>query len=246
MKITTRTIGTIKPNSNCDVYVWDDEVAGFGVRVKPSGVRSFMLQYRNASGVSRRLTLGKLSVLTPDEARKLAKERLAEVAKGTDPAEQRTEQRKAMTVAELCTAYIAAAEKGLILGKKKRPKKSSTLYTDKGRIARHIRPLLGNKKVRDLKNPDIAHFMRDVAAGKTAADIKTGLRGRAIVEGGAGKRYLFRRDRASSVPMTALSLSASLALCLSGNASSCRMARPFRSIIFRRQMLQVMRALKTR
>jgi integrase len=186
MKFTIRTIGTLKPDPDGDVFAWDDEVAGFGVRVKPSGVRSFMLQYRNASGNSRRLTLGKLGVLTPDEARKLAKERLAEVAKGGDPAEQRTEQRKAMTVGELCTAYIEAVEQGLVLGKKNQPKKSSTIYTDKGRIERHIRPLLGNKKVRDLKTPDIAHFMRDVTTGETAVDVKTGLRGRAIVKGGVG------------------------------------------------------------
>jgi integrase len=40
--------------------------------------------------------------------------------------------------------------------------------------------------VRDLRTPDIVRFMRDVTAGKTAADVKTGFRGRAIVEGGAG------------------------------------------------------------
>lgn len=186
MKLTIRSITTIPTDPQRDIYAWDDELSGFGVRVKTSGVRSFMLQYRNASGVSRRLTLGKLGVLTPEEARKLAKEKLAAVAKGDDPAEARTEQRKAMTVFELCRAYISAAEKGLILGKGGRTKKDSTLYVDKGRIDRHILPLLGNKKVRDLTPPDIARFMRDVAAGKTATDIKTGFRGRAIVEGGTG------------------------------------------------------------
>ena len=73
-----------------------------------------------------------------------------------------------------------------MLGKGKRPKKQSTLYTDRGRIDRHILPLLGSRRVCDLATPDIVRFMRDVAAGKTANDIKTGFRGRAIVEGGAG------------------------------------------------------------
>ena len=186
MKLTIRSIILIPIDSQRDVYAWDDELAGFGVRVKSSGVRSFILQYRNSSGISSRITLGKLGVFTPEEARKLAKEKLAVVAKGDDPAEERTEQRKAMTVAELCKAYLVAAEKGMILGKRGRAKKDSTLYVDKGRIERHILPLLGNKKVRDLTTPDITRFMRDVAAGKTAADIKTGLRGRSIVEGGAG------------------------------------------------------------
>jgi integrase len=83
-------------------------------------------------------------------------------------------------------SYLNAAEKGLILGKGGRAKKQSTLYTDKGRIERHILPLLSKKKVRDLTLPDITRFMRDVAKGETAADIKTGLRGRAIVRGGTG------------------------------------------------------------
>ena len=91
-----------------------------------------------------------------------------------------------MTVKELCDSYLNAAEKGLILGKGGRAKKQSTLYTDKGRIERHILPLLSKKKVRDLTLPDITRFMRDVAKGETAADIKTGLRGRAIVRGGTG------------------------------------------------------------
>lgn len=186
MKLTKSTIDGLKPLPSGDLYAWDDDVAGFGLRVKPSGVRSFMVQYRNASGVSRRITLGKFGVLTADQARKIAKARLAEAAKGDDPAEKRSEDRKAMTVRQLCRAYLEAAGRGLIIGKSGRPKKPSTLYVDRGRIKRHILPLLGNRPVRDLKTPDIARFMRDIASGKTADDIKTGFRGRAIVEGGTG------------------------------------------------------------
>jgi integrase len=96
------------------------------------------------------------------------------------------EERKAMTVQQLCGEYLAATEKGLVLGKRGQAKKETTLATDRGRIARHILPLLGKRKVRDLTAPDIVRFMRDVASGKTAADVKTKKQGRAIVEGGAG------------------------------------------------------------
>src|SRR5262245_7048224 len=58
-------------------------------------------------------------------------------------------------------------------------KKASTLYIDRGRIERHILPLLGGRRVRDLTTPDILRFMRDVTTGKTADDVKTGFRGRA-------------------------------------------------------------------
>jgi len=132
------------------------------------------------------MTLGKFGVLTPDEARRMAKQTLAEVARGGDPAEKRSQDRNAMTVCQLCRAYLEAVEEGSILGKRKRPKKASTLATDRGRIERHVLPLLGSRRVRDLTTPDIVRFMRDVTAGKTADDIKTGFRGRAIVEGGAG------------------------------------------------------------
>jgi integrase len=186
MKLTKRNLECVARDPVRDVFVWDDEVGGFGLRIKPSGVRSFVLQYRNSGGMSRRITLGKFGVLTPDQARKIAKAKLAEVAKGVDPAEERSRERKEMTIRQLCAAYLAAARKGLILGKRGSPKKPSTLYTDQGRIERHILPLLGNKKVRKLQTPDIVRFMRDVAVGKTAANVKTGFRGRAIVKGGRG------------------------------------------------------------
>jgi integrase len=186
VKLTKRAIDAIVPDPRRDIYVWDDEVRGFLLRVKPSGVRSFAIQYRNASGVSRRVTIGKLGVLTADEARKVAKQKLADVTKGGDPAEARSEDRKTMTVRQLCQTYLNACEKGLIIGKGGRPKKASTLYVDRGRIERHILVLLGGRRIRDLRTPDISRFMRDVAAGKTANDIKTGFRGRAIIEGGAG------------------------------------------------------------
>jgi hypothetical protein len=186
MKLTKRIIDTVEPTPTHDVCVWDDEVSGFGLRIKPSGVRSFIVQYRNNSNVSRRITLGKFGVLTPEQARKIARQTLADVARGGDPAEKRAQDRNAMTVRQLCDAYLEAVQKGLILGKGKRPKKSSTLYIDRGRIERHILPLLGSRRVRDLTTPDIVRFMRDVSAGKTAKDIKTGFRGRAIVKGGAG------------------------------------------------------------
>ncbi len=186
MKLTKRIVISTPPDPSRDLYAWDDEVPGFGLRIKPSGVRSFMVQYRNSSGISRRLTVGRFGVLTVEEACKLGKRILADALKGGDPAAKRSEKRRAMTVRQLCQAYLDAAEKGLILGKRDQAEKASTLYVDRGRIARHILPLLGRRLVRDLTTPDIARFMRSVAAGKTAANVKTGFRGRAIVKGGRG------------------------------------------------------------
>jgi len=82
---------------------------------------------------------------------------------------------------------VAAAERGLIMGKRNLPKKQSTLYSDRGRIERHIKPLLGDKLVRDLVQSDVNRFIREVTIGKTARVVKTNnKRGKAVVEGGAG------------------------------------------------------------
>ncbi|MCZ6482345.1 MAG: Arm DNA-binding domain-containing protein, partial [Alphaproteobacteria bacterium] len=65
-KITKKRVESIKP-SDRDVLEWDDELRGFGVRIKPSGVRSYIIQYRNRFGRSRRLTIGKHGRLTAEE-----------------------------------------------------------------------------------------------------------------------------------------------------------------------------------
>jgi integrase len=78
------------------------------------------------------------------------------------------------------------SENGLIMGKGRRPKKASTVFVDNSRVRRHILPLLGNRRVKDITSADVTKFMKDVAAGKTALDVKTKRRGRAIVRGGIG------------------------------------------------------------
>lgn len=189
-KITKRAVDSIKATGRV-FYLTDTEVSGFAVRVRENGTASYILDYRPGDGgrrtAKKRVTIGAVGTLTPDEARREAQKLVGEVRKGGDPAGERATRRTSMTVSELCDVYLNAAEKGHILGKRGSAKKASTLYVDRGRIERHIKPLLGRKLVRDLTQADIARFIRDVSSGKTAADVRTeAKRGRAIVEGGAG------------------------------------------------------------
>jgi len=184
-KLTKRTVDALQPGTP-DYFVWDDDLAGFGLRVWPTGRKVYVAQYR-AAGRTRRVKIGGHGALTVEEARKLAKGILGDVAKGEDPQEDRQTRRKSLTVNELCASYLVAAERGMIRGKGGRPKKASTLYVDRGRIDRHIKPLLGTKLVKDLTQADVSRFVRDVASGKTATVEKTGnKRGKAVVEGGPG------------------------------------------------------------
>jgi len=175
-KITKRFVDGLKPDSAArEVFYWDDALPGFGIRVKPSGTGSYVIQYRNNDGRTRRLKLAALGHLTPDEARYEARAKLTAVAKGADPAEEKRQKRMASTIEELCNQYLA--ERGPT-------KKASTLDSDRRRIERHIKPLLGRYKVPSVTRSDIERFMLDVANGKTARDEKTGWRGRTKTRGG--------------------------------------------------------------
>ena len=164
-KLTNRTVAATRPRDR-DVFVWDDELPGFGLRVKPSGVKSYVIQYRNRHNDSRRITIGRHGVIGPENARRKAKKMLADVQDGADPATERKDDREAPTVAELAEKYLrehAAPHK-----------KPRTVEEDQRLLRLHVLPALGRKKVAGITRADITglhHAMRDTpgAANRTLA-----------------------------------------------------------------------------
>jgi integrase len=166
--------------------VWDAAVAGFGARRQKGAAISYFVKYRTAGGRQRWQVIGRHGVLTPDEARDKAKAILGNVVDGADPAAEKMAARDRMTLAELCDLYLADAEAGRLLTRRRGAKKPSTLLTDRGRIMRHVKPLLGRLAVAAVDRADVERFMHGVAEGKTACRVKTGRYGFARVKGGKG------------------------------------------------------------
>ena len=190
-KLTKRIVDALKAPKPSKVgvrvretFVWDRELRGFGVQVMPSGLKSFVIQYRTAEGRLRRSVIGRFGLMTVEEARDLAHEKLVAVSKGVDPVAAEAEDTGRITVAELCDWYLTEAEAGRILGRRRRPIKATTLAMDRSRIESHIKPLLGRRQVGALKLGDIEAAQADIAAGKTAKARK-GSRG-GVITGGEG------------------------------------------------------------
>ena len=111
---------------------------------------------------------------------------MAKVQSAQDPAAEKAERRQAKTVSDLCDEYYEAAQRGEIVTRRGTSKKASTLTSDRSRIERHVKPLLGKKLARDVTQNDIKRFLVDVAGGKHAVnrDAKNG--GEGSAKGGKG------------------------------------------------------------
>jgi integrase len=129
-----------------DVFLWDERLPGFGVRVLPSGKRTYLIQYR-AKGRTRRLALGQHGTLTLEQARTLAIRHLAAVRGGGDPSAERHESREAATFAELGERYLAQHA---------RPKKKASSAAEDERILkRYLLPKFGPRRAADITRSDV-------------------------------------------------------------------------------------------
>jgi integrase len=161
-KLTKRVIDATKPVSNHDVFRWDAELRGFGLRVKPTGVKSYIIQYRTMTGISRRVTIGQHGRLTADEARTQAKIQLGRVARGDDPAAEKADARDGISFSAFAERYFSdhAATK----------KKPSSVRMDQINLQKHILPILGRKRLDTLGRADVIRLHQSMRETPGAAN----------------------------------------------------------------------------
>jgi Arm DNA-binding domain len=104
LKLTKRTIDALAPRAKAFI-AWDLDIKGFGVRVMPSGAKTFVLEYRPGEGGrgvnKQKLTLGRYGSITVEQARKAAQDALARVRLGGDPQAEKMSRRAALTMLSL-------------------------------------------------------------------------------------------------------------------------------------------------
>ena len=158
-KLTKTVVENEQPSAG-QRFVWDSELTGFGVKIFPTGVKSFIFQYRTPEGNTKRLTIGKMSdTLTVDQARKIATEHLREVLNGKDPQGEKKARKHAPTLSEVIAAYL--------LSDTFKEKAESTRVSDMGRINRHPLPLVGKLYADKLTTNDVKKAIKAINDGET-------------------------------------------------------------------------------
>jgi len=106
-RITKRTVDSTKPSDKTS-YLWDSDLSGFGLKILPSGRKTYIVQYRmgGRGGKTRRFTLGVHGSITTDQARKEAKKTLGQISTGVDPMSSRDEAQNEKTVAEVMEVFL--------------------------------------------------------------------------------------------------------------------------------------------
>jgi site-specific recombinase XerD len=188
-RLTKRVVDAASPSTGRYI-VWDEALAGFGIRVEPTGRKIFVARYRAGGGrhgILRQETLGRYGTLTVDEARKRAKRILGKAAGGGDPlGERKASQQAGATINEVVDWYLREAGAGRLLGRRGRPIKASTVAMDRSRIETHVRPLIGRKAASSLSAGDFEAMQAAIASGCTAKPASQHRARGGIASGGSG------------------------------------------------------------
>ena len=181
--ITKRAVDAIKAGK-ADLFLWDDDLSGFGVKVTPrtkktpDGTKVYLFQYRvgGRGNPTRRYTIGKHGALTPDQARTIAKGLAHQVEQGIDPRQAEDEAKAAKVEAQRLADEQARLE-GELAFSKLAPKFLEWYEDDKVRrassvrmarlvIDRYLTPTLANKPLPKITRDDLWPIFDAIPAAK--------------------------------------------------------------------------------
>lgn len=176
-RISKSSVNGLAPGAK-DVFLWDDKIAGFGVKATPAGSRVYLYQYRLHGGRGakvRRYTIGKHGALTPDQARAEANRLSMLVAQGVDPQADKL-HRKRQSIDLAFPTYLDAFAKDCL-----KANWTGSSNEVEAMLRRYALPVLRSKALPEVARADIAAVIRPVK-GKPALASKLF----------AVLRYLFR------------------------------------------------------
>jgi len=186
-KLTQRFVDSVEPKDK-RFMIWDSEIACFGLRVMPTGVKSFIIRYRIGQGRlarERTVTLGKSTELRCEAARTKAKDFKSEARIGLDPeAERRRDELGIPKVSDLIEMW--GKEAAPFHRRTGAPRKPVRYNADIRILRAHVNPILGKTRITEVKKYDITRLRDAITAGETAVYKKTKPRGIQEVKGGAG------------------------------------------------------------
>ncbi|HEX8447670.1 MAG TPA: integrase family protein [Sphingomonas sp.] len=151
LKITKRAVDAAPVPAAGDAYFWDQDLKGFGLRVTPKGVKSYVVQYRMKGMPARRVTIGQHgSPWTPEKARDHAQSLLIEVRQGRDPV-LAARKRQRETVDLEFGAYIEAFTDGYL-----KIEWADSWADGKQQLVRHVLPHLKGRALPRIEKHEIA------------------------------------------------------------------------------------------
>lgn len=214
VRISKTSVDATAPSAAGDVTVWDDRIAGFGLKVTPAGAKVYIYRYRisrpgQASQTApRKYTIGRHGSLTPDQARRRAQELAALVAQGVDPRQQELDAIEVRDKADALAEEQERARRNLAFSR------ISDMWLDQyaGDLARrkasvdmarlvvrrYLRPRLGERPMPDIGRADLQPILDAIPTHKR------GIRRAVFAYASVLWGWALRRGYVEANPLTAM------------------------------------------
>ena len=166
-RLTKKAIDTASV-SDREAYLWDGELKGFGLRIRPTGARSFVYVYRPGGGRAapkRKVTIGTYGAITLEQAKAKARRLAGDVAHNRDPALEIRAGREAQSVASKTTVSVLVPlfveQHHRARGNRSADEAGRTLSFDLVKRWPH-------RSVKEITGPELTRLLRDVAVRRKA------------------------------------------------------------------------------